>query len=44
MSEDRKYNKNRSQMIERIKEGTIPTKASMDRYDITTDSVNALGS
>ena len=42
MSEERKYNKNRSQMIERIKEGTIPTQASMDRYDISHDFINDL--
>jgi len=29
-------------MIERIKEGTIPTQASMDRYNISRDEINAL--
>jgi len=42
LSEEKKYNKNRSQMIERIKEGTIPTQDSMDRYNISRDEINML--
>lgn len=42
MSEERKYRKNRTQLADRIKEGSVPTQASMDRYGFTRDEINEL--
>jgi hypothetical protein len=39
---DRAYRKNRSQLVERIKEGTIPTSGSMDKYNFSRDEINEL--
>ena len=39
---DRAYRKNRSQLEERIKSGTIPTQASQDKYGFSRDEINEL--
>jgi len=42
MSEERKYKKNRTQLADRIKEGSVPTQDSMNRYNFTRDEINEL--
>ena len=39
---DRAYRKNRSQLEERIKSGTIQTQASQDKYGFSRDEINEL--
>jgi len=42
MSDERKYRKNRTQLADRIKEGSVPTQASRDRYGFSTEEINEL--